>query len=551
MKDTWSVSRLCGFAGVDRPFSDGRLVRGIASHALAIALLLGTSLQAVAADPVDVVIENATIYDGSGQPGVLGHVAFRDGRIVSVGPDAVPDAAWRLEGTGLIVAPGFIDLHTHSDGQVTDPALRSCVNYLMQGCTTSVTGNCGSGPTDVGTYYDKIDAAGAGTNVAHLLPQGSLRSRVVGTVDQRATAEELTEMRRLTEKAMQEGAWGMSTGLIYVPSVYADTAELIELAKVVSRGQGIYASHIRGEGGELLAAVTEAIRIGREAGLPAHISHLKASGKANWGTLRVAMDLVEQARKSGLHVTADQYPYTASSTSLEATLFPTWARSGGTQQLIQRLDDAATATKIQEYVEQNLEGRDGGEGIFLARCSSRPDWIGKNVSQIAKAEGKSSWEIADYLIRNGGAAVVNFAMSEDDVRIAMQADWVATASDGRAYLPGPDRPHPRNYGTFPRKIGHYALREQVLSLEQAIRSSSGLPAEILGLKERGFLKPGYAADVIVFDPKTFIDVATFEQPHQYSQGLRHVFVNGVLAVYNGQPTGALAGRALRKAKIKE
>lgn len=497
-------------------------------------------------EPADCSIENAVIHDGTGAAPVTGHVAFRKGKIVSVGAGPGPQAKRQIDATGLIVAPGFIDLHTHSDRGIVKPESRAAVNYLLQGCTTSVTGNCGSGPLDVGKFYDQVDQAGAGTNVAHLIPQGSLRRQVVGSVNRRATPEELDAMRLRVQQAMEAGAWGMSTGLIYTPSTYADTEELIALAQEVHAFGGIYASHIRGEEDRLLDSVKEALLIGQRAELPIHISHIKVKGTPNWGSLRLALKLIEDSRAAGMRITADQYPYIAASTSLAATVFPPWAMSGGTSQLLQRLDDEETGTRIRQDVAQSLAIKEDGKQIVIAQYVKRPEWVGKNLREIAQAEQKSSLEITEEIMRNGGARIVNFAMSEEDVRLAMTYPWVATASDGEVLVPSEMRLHPRSFGTFPRKIGYYSLQEEVLPVEQAIRSASGLPADILGLKDRGYLKPGQAADLVLFDPETFLDQATFEDPYQYATGVRHVFVNGVPAVHDGVPTGALAGRALRK-----
>jgi len=508
--------------------------------------LLTIGAYAIGAERVDFVIENGSIHDGSGRVIERGHVAVRDGIIVSVGTGAGPDSEYRIDASGLFVCPGFIDLHTHSDRGIVDPKSRGAVNYLLQGCTTSVTGNCGMGPIDVKDFYDNVDKAGAGTNVAHLLPQGTLRSEVIGKVNRKATPAELEEMRRLVSRAMQEGAWGMSTGLIYTPSTYADTEELIELARLVGKAGGIYASHIRGEEEGLLSSYQEAIRIGRDAEVPVHVSHMKVKGTPNWGTLRLAIELVKKARKAGQQITGDQYPYIAASTSLSATIFPPWSRSGGNEQLVQRLDDPETGEKIREAVGKSLSIKEDGKQIVIAQYSPRPEWVGKHLREIAKSEQKTPLEIAEEIIRHGGAQIVNFAMNEEEVRMAMKHPWVATASDGGVMVPDATRPHPRNYGAFPRKIGHYAIREQVIPLSQAVRSATGLPADILGLTDRGYLKKGQAADIVVFDPKTIIDTATFENPHQYATGMRYVFVNGVAAVHEGTPTGAIAGRALRK-----
>jgi N-acyl-D-amino-acid deacylase len=275
-----------------------------------------------------------------------------------------------------------------------------------------------------------------------------------------------------------------------------------------------------------------------------HISHFKSSGRDAWGLVRRAVTQVESARGQGQIVTADQYPYIASSTSLDATILPTWALAGGRKALIERLDDPELSTRIEQAITSNLEKRDGGSAIRIARYEPRQDWVGKNLAEIAETENKTPIQIGVEIARNGGAAIVNFSMDEADVRHVMQVPWVATASDGRGYLPGADKPHPRNYGTFTRKIGHYAIEEKVLPLETAVRSATSLPAEILGLKDRGILAAGKAADIVVFDPKTIRDTATFDDPHQYSRGIQYVFVNGQPAIYQGTPTGARPGKSL-------
>ncbi|MDP7276496.1 MAG: D-aminoacylase [Planctomycetaceae bacterium] len=514
-----------------------------------VAMMLTLSFLASTGRPAkpveaDVVLVGGTIHDGSGKPGVVGDLAIKGDRIVAVGKAQVKPGAWKLDCRGLVVMPGAIDLHNHSDRQVVAPGTRSVINYLLQGCTTVVTGNCGSGPVDVADYYQKIGAAGAGTNVVHLLPQGSLRRQVMGTDRRAATKEEMKEMRGLVEKAMKDGAWGMSTGLIYVPGTYANTAELVALAKVVARHHGIYASHIRNENVRLLLAVEEALEIGRRGGLPIHVSHFKSSGRDSWGVVRQAALIIAKARRAGQVATADQYPYIASSTSLDATVIPTWARAGGRAELVRRLEDPAIGKRIRVAIAENLSRKEDGRVLKIARYGPRQDWVGRSVAEIAEIEKLTTVEVAVRVARTGGAAIVNFSMSEDDVRHIMQVPWVATASDGRAYLPGADRPHPRSYGTFARKLGHYAIREKVLKLAVAIRSMTSLPAEILGMKDRGQLRAGMFADVAVFDPGAIRDAATFQDPHQYSEGFRYVFVNGRPAVYAGKSTGALAGKPL-------
>ena len=514
-----------------------------------ICLLTSLALcrPAAAADPVeaDLVLRGGTIVDGTGMDRFIGDVAIHESKIVAVGEVNVSGHPHVIDCAGLIVAPGFIDLHTHSDKSIVESATRANVNYILQGCTTIITGNCGAGPVDAGAFYSKIDDHGAGSNVLHLIPQGSLRKEVMGSANRPPSDDELAQMKKLARKAMDEGCWGMSTGLIYVPGSYAETDELIALAEIVSQNGGIYVSHMRGEGTELLSATNELLKIGQQAKLPVHISHFKCSGQDAWGLIREAARLVEEARAKGQTVTADQYPYIASSTSLDATVIPTWARAGGRDDLIKRLDDEEQGKRIRDRIAGTLAKKDDGAAIRIARYNPRPEWVGKNLKQIADAEGLSATELCVQIAKDGGAQIVNFSMREEDVRFAMALPWVATASDGRGALPAADRPHPRYYGTFARKIGHYSRNEDVLPLEQAIRSASGLPAEIIGLKQRGTLKPDHFADIVVFDPDEYIDRATFDDPHRYAVGVRTVLVNGELAVADGVPTGALGGRALR------
>lgn len=522
--------------------SGNRFALGCLVLALILALSPGRRLVAEEM-PFDIVLRGGTVHTGTGAEPFVAHLGIRDGKIATITSDPALVGELEIACEGLVIAPGFIDLHNHSDQPILKRDTRSNANYLLQGCTTIVTGNCGSGHVDVAKYFADLEANGIGTHVAHLLPQGSLRSCVMGSSRREATDDELAKMLELAEQAMLDGAYGMSTGLIYVPGTFTPTEELIEVARVVARHGGIYASHIRNEGARLLESIDEAVRIGSEAGLPVHVSHLKASGKSNWGTMRLAIQRIDEARQAGHVVTADQYPYAASSTSMEATLFPTWSRDGGSAGLRKRLDDPETAARIRAEVERKL--RDCSR-IQLVSCSYRRAWIGKSIDEIAAAEGLEPADVAMTIQRNGGAAVINFGMNEDDMRLAMPVAWVATASDGGAKVPSSSRPHPRSFGTFPRKIGHYALGEGVLSLAEAIRSSSSLPAEILGLTDRGQIAVDLVADLVVFDPETFRDQATFDEPYLPTSGLRHVLVAGQPAVFKGQVTGVLAGQVLRK-----
>jgi N-acyl-D-aspartate/D-glutamate deacylase len=527
--------------------------------AAAVALALGglTPPARPAADPkppeTNTVFRNATLYDGTGAPAVTGDVHIKGDRIVAVGTVGKVDGATEIDAAGLVICPGFIDLHTHCDTgspALTAKAGRPNKNYVTQGVTTVVTGNCGSGPVDTAKFFTDLESGGVGTNVIHQAPHNSIRSAVMGNENRPPTADELAKMEALVAKAMDDGAWGMATGLIYNPGTYARTEEIVALAKVVGKRGGLYASHIRNESTGLLDALDEAIRIGREAGCRVHVSHIKASGKAAWGTSPRAVGLIEAARKKGMKVTADQYPYVASSTSLRATLVPTKYREGGQKDFVARLDDPKTGPQMKKDIGAALDDRAGGQRIQIARYAPKPAWQGKRISDIAAAEGKEPLDVVLEIERAGGASIVNFGMDEEDVRVFMKQPWVATASDGSTHLPGTTVPHPRSYGTFPRKIGRYAIEDKLVPVELAVRSASGLPADILELTDRGYLKPGYKADVVVFDPKTYRDAATFDKPHQYATGVKWVFVNGHTAVAAGTfRDGVLGGRVLRH-KVK-
>jgi N-acyl-D-aspartate/D-glutamate deacylase len=506
-------------------------------------------LLSVAADPVaaDVVIHGATIYDGTGKAGSVGDVAIAGDKIVGVGEIRVAGKPRVIDGTGLVVAPGFIDLHTHcdtGDNSVTKPVHRLNKCYLTQGVTTVITGNCGAGPSNVKEFYETLDKNGVGTNVAHLVPHNSVRTRAMGNANRQPTPDELQKMRDLVEAGMNDGAWGLATGLIYTPGTYAKTDEIVELAKVAAKHHGIYASHMRHEDTRLLEAIEETLTIGREAKIPVHISHIKASGKKAWGLSGDAVALIRKARASGMTVTADQYPYVASSTSLAATVVPSRYRDGTAQQYRARFDDPEKGPQIRKAIEADTKGR--AKNIVIASFAKNRKWQGKSLADIAAAENRSVTDIVTEIEKAGGAGVVNFGMSEEDVRVYMKQPWVATASDGSAWVPGDSVPHPRSYGTFPRKIGRYSITDGVIPLEQAIRASSGLPADIIGFTDRGNLKPGQFADVVVFDPKTYRDAATFEQPHQYASGVRYLFVNGKVVIDGGEFKEVLAGKALRR-----
>lgn len=507
---------------------------------------------AVTADsPIEanVVIGGATVYDGSNKPGRVVDVAIKGQRIAAVGQFQTVGQPKIINGTGLVVAPGFIDLHTHCDTSgITTPEKRALLNYLTQGVTTVVTGNCGSGPVDVGDYFKKLESEKVSCNVLHLSPHNSIRQQVLGNVDRSPTADELATMKRLVNRAMLDGAWGMSTGLEYTPGAYSKTDELVELCRVVAAHGGIYATHMRDEEADLLSSIEETIMIGQRAGLPVHISHLKAGAKVVWGKSADAIALIQQARDRGQRVTADQYPYLGWSTNLAAVVLPPRLRQGTNQEYLARLNDPEQLPQIRQVITDAITKYDAATTFLIARYGPRKEWQGKSLGVIAMAEKQPIVDIVLEIERNGGASVVGLTMNEEDVRLIMKQPFVATASDGSAVIPSEQVPHPRSYGTFPRKIGRYALIDQVVSLEDALRSSTGLPADIIGLTDRGYLKPGFVADIVVLDLKTFRDHATFEKPHQYATGVRYLFVNGVLTIDAGKYTGSLAGQALRHSK---
>lgn len=493
----------------------------------------------------DVVIRGATLYDGTGKPARVGDLAIKDDRIIAVGKFQVAGNPRVLDATGLVITPGFIDLHTHSDFPLMEKATAANLNYLTQGVTTVVTGNCGFGPVDVQEYLEKMEQLGQGCNVIHQVPHNAVRIQVMGNANRAPTEKELRSMEELVDQGMRAGAWGLATGLIYNPGAYAKTEELIALAKVAARHGGLYASHIRDESLEVLQALAEVLAIAHKAGLRVHISHIKVSGRRAWGRAPDMIALIRRERKKGTRITADQYPYMASSTSLAAMVIPPRFREGSAKELLDRLDDPEAGPRMKKEIEKLIDGRQGGKSFRIASYSPRTDWHGKDLDAIATQEKKSLLDLVLEIQHKGGASIVSFGMNEEEVRLFMKEDWVATASDGASMLPATTVPHPRSYGCFPRKVGRYAIEDKIIPLEQALRSCNGLPADILQLPKRGYLKPGYFADVVVFDPKTFRDRATFDHPHRYATGVVYLLVNGKLAIEHGRFTGTRAGKILR------
>ncbi|HET7553438.1 MAG TPA: D-aminoacylase [Gemmatimonadaceae bacterium] len=520
--------------------------------ALGLAICFGTvscahHVRQEDAGPVDLLIKGGTVVDGTGTPSRVADVGIRGDRIAFVGDAASANvtAARTLDATGLVVAPGFIDPHTHTTGDLSSAERHANLDYLMQGVTTVVTGNDGSSPLNIGEEFAQWTRGGIGPNAALFIGEGSVRVKVMGMSDAKPTAAQLDSMRSLVARGMRDGALGLSTGLYYAPGSYASTEEVVQLAKVAASYGGIYDTHMRDESSYnigLVGAVEEAIRIGREAGIPVHISHIKALGVDVWGESDTVIALVNSARASGIQVAACQYPYTASGTSIGASLLPRWAEAGGRDSLLARMRDSATRVKLEADMRENLRRRGGADALLI---TDRGDstLTGKTLAQVAKERKLSPIEAALEIVKDGDAGVASFNMKDSDIDNFMVQPWVATCSDGSSG-------HPRKYGTFPRKLREYVYNRHVLTLEQAVHVSSGLTARILHLDSRGTLAPGKYADVIVFDPATVRDRSTYEEPRLLATGMRYVFVNGKLAIDQGEYTGALPGRVLEREATK-
>jgi N-acyl-D-aspartate/D-glutamate deacylase len=492
---------------------------------------------------LDLLIVGGRVIDGSGSAEMKADVGIRDDLIAFIGDasKAGVGATRTIDATGLIVTPGFIDPHTHTLEDLSDPKRKANENYLMQGVTTVITGNDGQGPIQVAERLDKWREQGIGTNAALLVGQGTVRAQVMKMSDADPTADQLARMKQLIARGMDEGALGMSTGLYYAPGSFAKTEEIIELAKMASERGGIYDSHMRDESSYsigLLGSIRETIRIGREANIPVHISHIKALGTDVWGQSADAIAMIDKARAEGIDVTADQYPYTASGTSLTASLVPRWAEVGGNAELLKRIDDPRTRPRLIVEMDANLKRRGGAESLLITSTRDK-NLVGNTLGAMAKQWNKSPVETALTIIKAGGAGVASFNMNDKDIENFMKQEWTLTGSDG-------SDGHPRKYGTYPRKLREYVFNKKVISLPFAIHASSKLVADTFHIRERGQLKIGYFADVIVFDEKTVADRATYEHPEVLATGMKYVIVNGKLAVDDGKYTGALGGRPIRK-----
>jgi N-acyl-D-amino-acid deacylase len=512
-----------------------------------IFLLLSVPL---AAADFDWVIRNARVADGTGNPWYVADVGVKDGKIAAIGDLTNASADRIVDAAGKVLAPGFIDVHTHVERTLEQ--VPGGDNFVLDGVTTIVTGNCGSSKLDLAGWFRRLEELGLGLNVASLVGHNTVRREVMGSEQRAPAPEELARMQALVEEAMRAGAMGLSTGLIYVPGTYAETAEIVALAKVAARYGGVYATHMRNEGAEWLEAIQEAVTVGREAEIPVEISHFKVNSRNVWGWSAKGIALVEKARREGVDVVVDQYPYDRSSTGL-GILLPSWALAGGEDKLKERLAGGETRARIAREMEEILRRRGHTDYSFatVARFEADPSLEGKTISEVNQLRGRGKSLANEILtvmemVNQGGASMVYHNMSIEDVERILRYPNTAVASDGGTIVYGEGKPHPRSYGTNARVLARFVRERGLLTLEDAIRRMTSLPARTFGFRDRGLLAEGFAADLVLFDPEQVEDRATFEEPHQYSSGFELVLVNGRAVVENEKVTGARPGKILRR-----
>lgn len=522
--------------------------------AIAVTLWVGPHIEAQG-PTYDLLLRGGRVVDGTGSAWVIADVGIRGDTIAAIGSALPGQATKAIDVTGQVVTPGFIDVHSHAAGGSTEGivAVPGAENYVRQGVTTAIANPDGGGDVPIAPFLEQVAAARPAINLGSFIGQGSVRRAVVGDNDRKATPDEITRMQDLVKQGMEQGAFGLSTGLFYVPGTYTPTEEVIELAKVAGRYGGIHQSHMREEASRILDSVRETIAIGEHGRLPTQVTHHKIIGASNWGKSVETLKLVDDARARGVDVTIDQYPYTASSTSIQAALIPAWALAGGRDAMIERLLEPSTRQKIRVGTVAMLQNERGGgdpRNVVIAVCEWNPSLAGKSLADIARDRGleptvDNAADIALEIAQKGGAGGIFHAISEEDLQRILKHPVTMVASDGGVPIFGKDAPHPRSYGTFARVLGVYVREKNILTLEEAVRKMTALPAERMGLYDRGVLRPGLKADVAVFDAARVKDLATFEKPHQYSVGVSVVVVNGVLVLENGQPTPARPGKILR------
>ncbi len=519
-------------------------------------VLLATLIVAMAAcgttETYDIIISDGMVYDGTTNIPRKADIAINGDQIVKIGNLGRAQATTSIDASNLVVSPGFIDMHAHVSGIMRSPVGESAIK---QGVTTVLGGPDGGGPSPMQDYMDTLSKHDLGMNMAYLVGHNTIRRRVMQTENRAPTADELAEMKAQVKEAMDAGAFGMSTGLKYVPGSFSKVDEVIALSKVAAASGGIYTSHLREEGLGLLDAVQEAIMIGREANIPIVLTHHKAIGRPMWGASVKTLAMVDSANALGLDIMMDQYPYTASSTGI-SVLIPTWARAGGQSAFKKRLEDPATRKKIVDEIMFNIEFDRGGAQLDVVQFAFvrwKPDLNGRTLKDWAIEKGleptfRNGAELVIEAQVNGGASCIFHAINEEDVKRIMQHPKAMVASDGRLAYIGEGHPHPRAYGTFPRVLGYYVREEGVLDLQLALRKMTSIPADRLGLTDRGYLKEGMKADITIFNPETVIDKSTFVDPHHYPEGIDYVIVNGKLTVNQGELTSERGGMVLKKGK---
>ena len=510
--------------------------------------------------PYDLIIKNGLVYDGTKNPPQTLDIAITEDKIVGLGNFSEADALQILDVAGSAVAPGFIDTHTHLDPLDNLLALSNSESQLRQGVTTSIGGPDGRGVPlqyDFAEFLDTLSQVGVGINMGFMAGHNKIRKKVMQLDNREPTKKELNRMIAMADQAMDEGAFGLSTGLKYLPGNFAKIDEVIALSRVVALKGGVYSTHLRDEGIAIMPAIEETIEIGKKANIPIILTHHKVIGKPMWGKSNITLARVDKARNNGVNILLDQYPYAASHTGL-SVLIPAWARAGGQEKFIERLSNPESYAKIKAEIIFNILNDRGGEDlnrIQFARVKWQPNLEGKTLKDWIVMEGKKPTieNGAEYVIkgqRNGGASCIYHAMEEKDVEKIMQHPLTMIASDGRLSSPGIGHPHPRAYGTFPRVLGKYVREKKLLSLQEAIYKMTLFPAKTYGIENRGQLKKGLKADLVIFDPNTIIDKATFIQPHQYPMGISHVLINGKWSIKNGEFLNKMNGVILRKTEQK-
>jgi len=499
----------------------------------------------------DLVIKNGKIIDGTGNPWFIADIGIKGKFIKKIG--FIEDSKGKkvIDARGLVISPGFIDVHTHAEGIEKNPKIE---NYSFQGVTTVIAGNCGGHSYPLKEHFRKLKANGISINYGSLVGHNTIRDIVMGKKLALPNEEEMKRMKKLLEQELKDGGLGLSTGLAYMPGIYSNTEELVELGNVVAKYHGIYTSHIRNQGKGIKEAIEEAIQVGEENKIPVLVSHIKLADESVWNEIWRITKPVEEARARGVEVFLDQYPYTATSSGFESSL-PGWSREGGLEKFKERLLDKEKYEKIKAHVIQgrltSIKGINKLQSIFIASCPWKKEYEGKNLEEILEMEGKeptveNGADLIIEIVKNGDAQGIFFQMDESDVKELMKLPYLMIGSDGAMQIYGKGFPHPRSYGTYPRILGKYVREEKVLNLEDAIRKMTSLPANTFRIMKRGILKEKFYADIVIFSLEKIIDKATFGNPHQYPEGIEYVIVNGKIVVERNKHTGELPGMIIKR-----